>query len=355
VTDKHQDDVPPSEADQPRSAGQGAAPKFRAQLGLDVLDSAAIRDAYAAVRLLRSPEFISRIAISQQPVPGLYAIKLMNDHTTPWLFTWLDTATVRSNGVLRAFQLQNLQWILAQTHGPLQMPLPKALESLFSDWRRRANETNPDQQVAASAYAAAVQVRETILSDPDSRPAVIEFGRTWLGFKSMPETRVEAVFEALLDTDWIKQSHTDHSEFLRRMRRMVGDQHELHRPITERQLAGWRIASLHEPVGFDADTAAPITVIDLVPGQETVEAAVLARCGGWADSRLDRVLTRLNDEERAVALAWADGDPDISWAAAAQRAGLVVSYGLRVQRKLQREGKRLTTLLAASAAMGGDR
>jgi hypothetical protein len=224
-------------------------------------------------------------------------------------------------------------------------PLTDALGDLLRDWWRTAGQAGTDQLLAAQAYAAALEVREVILQAPGSRPAVIEFGRTWLGFTSMPESRIEATVATLLDGDWIGEPLG--VGFRSQMRNRVNRQHEVHRPIVERQIGGHPVISLHEPVGWNAETATPLTVLDLTTSHVTVEPVVLGRLGGWSDGRVERVLTGLSDRERAVAETYAQGGPDVTWALAARLMGMDPRYGTRVQRKLQREGKKLAARLAA--------
>jgi hypothetical protein len=246
-------------------------------------------------------------------------------------------------GTIEVFRRQNYLQLMSLTRA--MRPLPDAIVDLFRDWWRTAGRGGPDQLLAAQAYAAALEVREVILRQPESREAVAEFGRRWLNFRSMPPSRIEATVAALLDDDWVAEVFAP--DFGRRMRTRVNRQHIVHRPIMERQLSGQHVMSLHEPVGWNPATTTPVTMLDLAAAPDTVELVVLDRFGGWDDDRIERVLARLDDRERAVAEAYAQGGPDITWMSAAERLGMDIRYGTRVQRKLQREGKKLVERLAA--------
>ncbi|MEV6690652.1 hypothetical protein AB0M35_04140 [Micromonospora sp. NPDC051196] len=244
---------------------------------------------------------------------------------------------------LEAFRTQNYLQVMSRTRDLWSMP--DVLGDLFRDWRRIAELQGPDRTMASQAYAAALRTRETILRKPDSQAAVVEFGMMWLGFRSMPQTRIDATVAALLDDDWLDTNETD---FPTVMRLRVNEQHEVHRPIWERQIKGRLIDSLDKPVLLNP-MAEPFPLIDVIPGVEAVEQQVLADVGGWDDPRIGRVLSRLNDDERAVAAAFAQ-NPDASWRVAARMSGRDEQFGMRVQRKLKREGERISARLTAAGA-----
>jgi hypothetical protein len=75
---------------------------------------------------------------------------------------------------IEVFRRQNYLQLLSRTAA--MTPLSDAIGELFRDWRYAAGQVGPDRLFAARAYAAALEVRETILRDPT--PAVIEFGHT---------------------------------------------------------------------------------------------------------------------------------------------------------------------------------
>jgi hypothetical protein len=244
------------------------------------------------------------------------------------------------------FSRRNYLNLLGQTQA--FVPLPDALGNLFQTWWRIAGEDGPDQPLAVRAYDAALQVRETILRDPDSRRAVIEFGHRWLGFKRMPDSRVDATVAALLDDVWIGEPGG--VDFTDAMRQRVNREHERHRPIGERQLRRHHIVSLYEPVGWNAGTGTPLTILDLTPSGDLVEQVILDGEDGWHDHRIERALARLRPEERAVAEAWARGGSDTTWTLAAHQIGRNEKFGIRVRRKLERVGQQMTDRTAAERA-----
>ncbi|MFG2064086.1 hypothetical protein ACGFIK_22000 [Micromonospora sp. NPDC048871] len=317
---------------------------------VEVVTPAAVRTVESARAQLASPATNLLASIQAGPQFTFALASSAQIHTfatgvTPHLATMADA--IPSRAALEAFRTQNYLQVMSHTRGLWSMP--DVLGDLFRDWRRAVELQGPDRTLASQAYNAALRTREAILQKPDSQAAVAEFGMTWLGFRRMPQARIDATVAALLDDDWLDAAETN---FPTVMRLRVNEQHEAHRPIWERQIKGRLIDSLDRPVLLNP-MADPVSLVDVIPGAEVVEQQVLSDVGGWDDPRIGRVLSRLNDDERAIAAAFAQ-NPDASWEVAARVSGRDERFGIRVQRKLKREGERISARLAAAGA-GGDR
>ncbi|MFC4042636.1 hypothetical protein ACFO1B_29760 [Dactylosporangium siamense] len=151
----------------------------------------------------------------------------------------------------------------------------------------------------------------------------------------------------MLDDTWIDEPSG--VDFRGRLRERVNREHEVHRPIAERQIGGRLVASLDAPVAWAAGPAGTLTMLDMHAAPDPTEAVALGRVGGWHDPRIDRVLAHLDDRERAVAMAYAEGGDGMTWRLAAAAAGVDPKFATRVQTKLQREGRKLRERLNAAA------
>jgi hypothetical protein len=255
---------------------------------------------------------------------------------------------------LTALQVEIITTVLADAFGTDAIPPSKIFKWIFRDWCRKAYQDGASRE--AAAFGAAVQAREAILGCPDSRLAVIEFGRTWLGYRTMPESRFEALVDALLDDTWI--NHPDAADRLSaRLRGLVDRLHEKHRMLVERRHWGRRGVSLDEPVGRDSASGQPVTLLSALADPHPVEEVVIGRHLGSQDGRVDRALATLRCDEYAIASAWANDNGCGSWTAAALDLGLEPGQGRRVQRKLARAGAELArrSLAIADVRQRGSR
>ncbi|MBG0567824.1 hypothetical protein [Actinoplanes aureus] len=247
---------------------------------------------------------------------------------------------------LQSFRQQNYLQLWSRT--TTLTPLPDAILELFATWRTTAGLFGPDRLLAGQAYTAALLTRETILREVDPTPAVVEFGCTWLSFSSMPPTRIDAVVAALLDDAWL--SEPTGADFSLRLRHRVDREHEVHRPLTDRQIGGLLVTSLDAPVAWTAGETVPLTPLDFAAAPHPTEAVALSQVGGWDDTRIARVLSNLDERERALVMAYAEGDPKLTWKQAAAQTGRDAKFAVRVQAKLKREGRKLHDRLAAVSA-----
>jgi hypothetical protein len=177
--------------------------------------------------------------------------------------------------------------------------------------------------------------------DPSvSRDVVAWFASTWLGFRPTPEI-VEATGAALLYAPLDDLDSDDDSTTVRRLRLDTVHQNRMLKPLTSTQLCRHPIDSLDRPLPVDLDDGELITVGNTVGVSDGVDEVVIRLCG-WRDDRIPRVLARLDDDERRVALLYAHQETPTTWEQAAQKCGLPATFGERVRRKLRREERPFT-------------
>ena len=206
----------------------------------------------------------------------------------------------------------------------------------------------PVQAVAAAQHAtsAAYRARDAVVyEDPSiSRDAVARFASAWLGFQPTPEI-VDATAAALLYATLDDFDPDDDSTTIRRLRRDTIHQNRLLKPLTSTQLYRYPIDSLDRPLCIDLDGGSAATLADTV-GEPGHADEVITQICGWDDILIDKVLARLHDDERQVAVTYAHLEAGATWQQAAKACGLSAEFGERVRRKLRREGQSLQAIQA---------
>jgi len=200
---------------------------------------------------------------------------------------------------------------------------------------------------ARCAVQAAYLARDAVVHEHPAigRQVVGEYVVRWLGLRPTAEI-VEAAANALLQAP-LDGTHPDGDHaVVRRLLAATRTQRRAWRPLGETKIRHARIDSLDRRLP-GVGNEQPLVLADTVGTCDQPDAAT----AGWNDPRIPRVLARLHPAERRVALAYVHADPDTTWAQAAQQCGQEAAFGERVRRKLLREGRLLTTWLAASGPM----
>lgn len=225
-----------------------------------------------------------------------------------------------------------------------RMPLICVLDGL--DEARPAERPCPLQAIAAAQHAssAAYKARDAVIHEHPSvsRDEVARFTSTWLGLRPTPEI-VEATAETLLYAALDDFDPDDDSAAVRRLRLDTIHHNRLLKPLTATQLCHYPIDSLDRPLRIDLDDDMPATLADTVGVPGHVDE-LITRIGGWEDDRIDKILARLHDDERQVALAYAHLESPATWQQAAHSCGLSAEFGEKVRRKLRREGEALKAI-----------
>ncbi|MFI5492206.1 hypothetical protein [Actinoplanes sp. NPDC051859] len=222
--------------------------------------------------------------------------------------------------------LMNASWRPLFATDVLPAGFSRRVADILRHVRDRVAAANADT-FERELYAVALQTRQTILSEPDSRPQVAHFTRVWLGVRAATRHVLEAVVEALLEDDWHEIALSD-DELRRHLRQRARNHHEVLRPLTDRQLNKQKVVSLSTPTGT-ADTTYEQVVAD--PG--TVEDEVLLRLGCWNDDRLNRLFGKLDPAGVAITTAYAQNAG--TWEQAAVAAGYPPHSGEAVRRRLK--------------------
>lgn len=152
------------------------------------------------------------------------------------------------------------------------------------------------------------------------------FIKTELGLAPTKD-RIQALAAALLPSGWETGLDLDDEAAVRTFLR--GRANQGNERIGDHTVRGQPIAYL--PDGLDAWPTRE-------PGPER---QALERVERWDDWRLPLVLARLEDEERQVALTWAENHP-MTWGQAALESGKDPKFGERVRLKLKRQGNVIT-------------
>jgi hypothetical protein len=185
-------------------------------------------------------------------------------------------------------------------------------------------------EFAWGLYFAALDARETILKDPQSRsrPLVRAFARTWLRIRDVSDYVLDAVIDVLLSDDWHELDMTD-DELFRHLRTLTKDQHEVHRPLFDRQVNYRKIGSLSAEVSTPTGL---LTWEQAVTGHHDTETTALAL--SWEDPRIGPLLNKLPPSGRAVVEKLVSY-PDLTWEEAAAVAGVPPEQAEATRRKAQ--------------------
>lgn len=182
-------------------------------------------------------------------------------------------------------------------------------------------------EFASSLFFAALDTRDAILTDPDARPVVRRFARTWLKIRTVTQYVLDAVVDVLLADDWHELDLTD-DELREHLRARTKDRHEVHRPIFERQLNHHRIGSLSAPV---KTTDGVLALDEAVAGIHHTEDEALSL--HWADPRIGPLLNKLNPQQRRVVDTIAHSG--LGWQEAAAVAGVTTQQAEATRRRLK--------------------
>jgi hypothetical protein len=227
-----------------------------------------------------------------------------------------------------------------------RIPVVPVLDGFDEAWLEE--RVCPVQAVAAAQHAtsAAYRARDAVVhEDPSvSRDMVARFTSTWLGFRPTPEI-VDAAAAALLYASLDDFDPDDDAAAVRLLRRDTMHQNRLLKPLTSTQLCHYPIDSLDRPLCVDLDEGTLGTLADTIGVPDQVDE-LMARIGGWEDVRIDKILARLHQDERLVAVTYAHLEATGTWQQAAQACGLSAEFGERVRRKLRREGRSLEAVEA---------
>jgi len=201
-------------------------------------------------------------------------------------------------------------------------------------------------------YRDAVAVRTAVLSDPDASRLVRSFARERLHIRGVTEHVMNAVIDVLLAEDWPLSALPD-DQLRALLLTRTRERHRTHRPILESRLGRMTITSL----SLEVVTSRGQNRLDqIVPGGSDTETEALA-LGLWEDKRLRSMVGRLTAESRSILEMFARF-PRLSWAEAAELAGLDVGRGEQLRRQLRylaREVSRREKLLGQRAGAEGAR
>jgi hypothetical protein len=212
---------------------------------------------------------------------------------------------------------------IAESMAPLQSVLKYNLGGIFEQLRELADYgSGLARSFARAGVMAALRARDAVLKGRTDE--VDTFIIEWLDLQPEPWRR-DAVVMVLLGDNWLD---VEAPEPVDKIKQLVNAEVRNHKSVWETQLRGQRVALLDAPASSRFPAGA--TVGQLVADPATLDEITIDL--GFEDRRVNRLLERLNPDQRRIVMALANNEAE-TWADAAIVAGFHEDEGERTRRR----------------------